>query len=183
MPIEVLSDHHVETQPRGVAAHPGAHTGVQSPLFVHPAEGEAPVTPGAAAAVLVALLARGLARYRAMVCLASEAPDAAPPDRMLITVEVAEDGDLHVSLFLPGSDRLRLDLIDLGVYRLLENGLLVDGVPVRMVPLPCFSRLTVEEGLLRKDVIYRITRATGPVPADPLMAFGGHGAHGSHGPR
>ena len=121
------------------------------------------------AEALVRHLGQGLARYRAMVCLACEAPDAPPPDRMLITVEPAVDGDLHVGLFLPGADRLRMDLIDLGIYRLLENGLPVAGRLVRLVPLPCFSRLTTVAGFLQKDVIYRIAPEAGPDPDEPAM--------------
>ncbi|MGP3698103.1 hypothetical protein [Rhodobacter sp. NSM] len=114
------------------------------------------------ASALADYLRNGLARYRALVCIAGEAPEAPPQDRMLITIAPSGPRELRLVLFLPGQDTLRLDLIDLGIYRLLGSGLPMDGGGLRLIPIPAFSHLQAEGSVLRKDVVYRIA---------PLGAF------------
>ncbi len=123
------------------------------------------------ATALVSYLREGLARYRALVGLSGEAPDTPPADRMLITIEPAGPRELKLVLFLPGQDSLRLDLIDLGIYRLLGSGLPMESGGLRLIPIPAFSRMQAEGSVLRKDVTYRI--APLGVPLDDNEAMGG----------
>ncbi|QCP88014.1 hypothetical protein EYE35_20515 [Cereibacter sphaeroides] len=164
MPSEGLSGLPMQTprsaEGRHAGARPDAPATAPHPMVPQPPDHwltEAEVPPALRVAeALVAYLAQGLARYRALVTLASTAPQVPPPDRMLITIAPAGPRELRLVLFLPGQDSLRLDLIDLGIYRLLGSGLPMEGGGLRLIPIPAFSRLQAEGAVLRKDVVYRI---------------------------
>lgn len=171
MSSEALSDPKPQTPDWATAAKCPFHATHGAALAKVVAERAAPPDPIRVASALVDFLAAGFGRYGGTVCLAADAPEPLPADRMTVTVEAAQDGDLHLALHMPGGDALRLDMMDLGIYRLLGQGLPMPGGPVRILPLPSRSRVWSGDAALHKDVIYRIAELPEPDPEE--LAMGG----------
>lgn len=167
MSSEALTD---QTPQWAVAAKCPFHA-THGAALAKAAAGRAAPDPARVASALVDFLATGFGRYGGTVCLAADAPVPVPADRMLITVEAVADGDLHLTLHLPGGDALKLDMMDLGIYRMLGGGLPMPGGPVRILPLPSRSRVRAGGAFLEKVVIYRIAELPDPDPNE--LAMGG----------